>query len=92
MSKPHYRVILILLTVACAVCALVTTPIALLTATWAFDTPESYGEVWAWVGFFVILSIPFWFIIGAHRLGGLCTCTVGRERLWSSALRRSVLP
>ena len=65
MSKPPYRVILILLTVACAVCALVTTPIALLTATWAFDTPESYGEVWAWVGFFVILSIPFWFIIGA---------------------------
>ena len=27
--------------------------------------PESYGEVWAWVGSFVILSIPFWFIIGA---------------------------
>ena len=65
MSKPHYRVTLIVLTVACAVCALVTTPIALLTARWAFDTPESYGEVWAWVGFFVILSIPFWFIIGA---------------------------
>ncbi|MFZ1094811.1 MAG: hypothetical protein WAN75_37295 [Xanthobacteraceae bacterium] len=65
MSKPYYRVILILLTVACGVCALVTAPIALLTATMAFDTPDSYREVWAWVGFFVILSILFWFIIGA---------------------------
>ena len=44
MSKPYYRVILILLTVACAVCALVTTPIALLTTTWAFDTPARAAQ------------------------------------------------
>jgi hypothetical protein len=65
MSKPYYRIIRIVLTVACGVCALVTMPIALLTATRAFDTPDSSREVWAWVGFFAILSIPFWFIIGA---------------------------
>jgi hypothetical protein len=41
MSKPYYRVILILLTVACGVCALVTAPIALLTAAMAFDAPDS---------------------------------------------------
>ena len=65
MPKHYYKIILIVLTVACGVCALVTMPIALLTATWPFDTPESYRDVWSWVGFFVILSIPFWFIIGA---------------------------
>jgi hypothetical protein len=41
MSKPYYRIILIVLTVACGVCALVTAPIALLTAAMAFDAPDS---------------------------------------------------
>jgi hypothetical protein len=62
MSKPYCRVILILLTVACAV---VTAPIALLTAAMAFDAPDSDYQLWAWIVFFVILSIPLWFVIGA---------------------------
>jgi hypothetical protein len=65
MSKPYCRVILILLTVACGVCAVVTAPIALLTAAMAFDAPDSDYQLWAWIVFFVILSIPLWFVIGA---------------------------
>lgn len=61
----RYRIILILLTVACGVCALVTMPIALLTAAWPFDGPGREHEVWPWIGFIAIVSIPFWFIIGA---------------------------
>lgn len=59
----RYRIILILLTVACGVCALVTMPIA--TAAWPFDGPGREHEVWPWIGFIAIVSIPFWFIIGA---------------------------
>jgi hypothetical protein len=64
MSKPYCRVILILLTVACGVCAVVTAPIALLTAAMAFDAPGSEQQVWAWLVLFVVLSIPFWFVVG----------------------------
>ena len=65
MSKLYCRVILILLTVACGVCAVVTAPIALLTAAMAFDAPDSDYQLSAWIVFFVILSIPLWFVIGA---------------------------
>ena len=65
MSKPYCRLILILLTVACGVCALVTAPIAVLTAAMAFDAPDSDYQLWAWIVFFVTLSIPLWFVIGA---------------------------
>jgi hypothetical protein len=65
MSKPYYRIILIVLTVACGACALVTAPIALLTAAMAFDAPDSDYQLWAWIVFVVTLSIPLWFIVGA---------------------------
>ncbi len=64
MSKQHYRIILILLTVAGAVGALVTAPISLLTAGMAFDAPGSEYQTWAWIIFFIVLSIPLWFVIG----------------------------
>jgi hypothetical protein len=64
MPKHYYRIILILLTVACGVGALVTAPIALLTAAMAFDAPESEYQLWAWIVFFAVLSIPLWFVIG----------------------------
>jgi len=64
MRKQHYRIILIVLTAACGLCAALTAPIALLTAAMAFDSPDSQYQVWAWIVFFVVLSIPLWFIIG----------------------------
>jgi hypothetical protein len=54
------RAILILLTVACALCALVSAPVALMTAVMAFDAP---GRVWA--ASLAMLSIPLWFVAGA---------------------------
>jgi hypothetical protein len=55
-----YRIILIVLTAACAVGACVTGPLALMTAVMAFDTPGSEQKVWVWVASFAILSIPLW--------------------------------
>ena len=40
-------------------------PIALLTAAMAFDAPDSGYQVWAWIVFSVVLSIPLWFVVGA---------------------------
>jgi hypothetical protein len=68
MTKPYCRVILILLTFACGLCALVTAPIVLLTAAMGFDAPGEY-QVWGWIVFIVVLSIPFWFVIGAIVFG-----------------------
>ena len=68
MPKRCYRTILIVLTVACGLGALVTAPIVLLTAAMGFDAPGSEYQVWAWIVFIVVLSIPFWFVIGA--IGG----------------------
>jgi hypothetical protein len=68
MCKRYYRTILIVLTVACGLSALVTAPIVLLTAAMGFDGPESEYQVWAWIVFIVVLSIPLWFVIGA--IGG----------------------
>jgi hypothetical protein len=68
MCKRYYRTILIVLTVACGLSALVTAPIVLLTAAMGFDGPESKYQVWAWIVFIVVLSIPLWFVIGA--IGG----------------------
>ena len=65
MPKHYYRIILIVLTVASGLGAIITAPIALLTAAMAFDAPDSDYQLWAWIVFFVILSIPLWFVIGA---------------------------
>src|ERR1700738_3348677 len=59
------RIILIVLTAACAVGACVTGPLALMTAVTAFDAPGSEQKVWVWVASFAILSIPLWFVVGA---------------------------
>jgi hypothetical protein len=63
--KQYYRIILIVLTVVCAVGAVVTALIALLTAAMAFDAPDTGYQLWAWIVFFVVLSIPLWFVMGA---------------------------
>jgi hypothetical protein len=68
MPKRYYRIILIVLTVACGLSALVTAPIVLLTAAMGFDAPGSEYQVWAWIVFIVVLSIPLWFVTGA--IGG----------------------
>jgi hypothetical protein len=63
-AKHYYRIILILLTLLCGAGAVLTMPFALLAAM-AFDAPGSEHQVGAWVVFFVILSIPLWFVVGA---------------------------
>ena len=68
MPKRYYLTILIVLTVACGLGALVTAPIVLLTAAMGFDGPGSEYQLWAWIVFFVVLSIPIWFVMGA--IGG----------------------
>jgi hypothetical protein len=60
-----YRIILIVLTAACAVGACITAPLALMTAVMAFDAPGSEQKVWVWIASFAILSIPLWFVVGA---------------------------
>ena len=65
MSKQHYRTILILLTIACGVGAVVTAIFVMLTAPMAFDAPEGKHQLGAWVVFFIILSLPLWFIVCA---------------------------
>ena len=47
-----------------AACAVVTTPFAMFAAM-AFDAPGSEHQLGAWVVFFVVLSIPLWFVLGA---------------------------
>ena len=64
MPKLYYRIILIVLTVACGMGAVVTTPFAMFAAM-AFDAPGSEHQLGAWVVFFVVLSIPLWFVLGA---------------------------
>jgi hypothetical protein len=64
MPKHYYSIILILLTLLCGAGAVLTMPFALLAAM-AFDAPGSEHQVGAWVVFFVILSIPLWFVVGA---------------------------
>jgi hypothetical protein len=64
MPKHYYRIILVVLTIACGMGAVVTVPFAMFAAM-AFDAPGSEHQLGAWVVFFVILSIPLWFVIGA---------------------------
>jgi hypothetical protein len=64
MTKHHYRIILTALTIACGMGGLATMPFAMFAAM-AFDDPGSEHQLGAWVVFFVILSIPLWFAIGA---------------------------
>jgi hypothetical protein len=87
MPKQYYRIILILLTVACGVGPVVTAPFALLTAAMAFNAPGSY-RVWVWIVFF--LSIPLWFVIAAIGVGRY-TCTTGYGPLCSLLPRPSSL-
>src|SRR5437588_4690210 len=65
MPKHYYRIILIVLTVACGLGAIITAPIALLTAAMGFDAPDSGYQLWAWIVFLMVLSIPLWFVVGA---------------------------
>ena len=64
MPKHYYRIILVVLTIACGIGAVVTVPFAMFAAM-AFDAPGSEHQLGAWVVFFVILSIPLWFVIEA---------------------------
>jgi hypothetical protein len=64
MPKRYYRIILILLTVLCGIGAVVTMPFAMFAAM-AFDAPGSERLIFAWVVFFIVLSIPLWVVIGA---------------------------
>ena len=64
MPKLYYRIILIVLTIACGMGGLVTMPFAMFAAM-AFDDPGNEHQLGVWVVFFVILSIPLWFVIGA---------------------------
>ena len=66
MTKLHaFRAILIVLSVACAACALVSAPVALMTAVMAFDAPGSERLWWVWAASLAMLSIPLWFVAGA---------------------------
>lgn len=66
MIKLHaFRAILIVLSVACAAGALVSAPVALMTAVMAFDAPGSERLWWVWAASLAILSIPGWFVAGA---------------------------
>ena len=58
MPKLYYRSILIVLTVACGMGAVVTTPFAMFAA-------GSEHQLGAWIVFFVVHSIPLWFVVGA---------------------------
>ena len=60
-----YRTILIVLTVACGLCAIASAPGALTVAVMAFDAPGSEHYVWAWIMSLTILSIPLWFVAAA---------------------------
>jgi hypothetical protein len=40
-----------------------------LSKAMGFDAPGSEYQVWAWIVFIVVLSIPFWFVIGAIVIG-----------------------
>src|SRR5438309_103585 len=60
-----YRTILVVLTVACGLCAAVMAPLAVMTAVMAFDAPGSEQKVWIWIASLTILSIPLWFVAGA---------------------------
>jgi len=61
-EKNVYRTILIVLTVACGLCAIASAPGALTVAVMVFDAPGSEHYVWAWVMSLTILSIPLWFL------------------------------
>ena len=64
-EKNVYRTILIVLTVACGLCAIASAPGALTVAVMAFDAPGSEHYVWAWIMSLTILSIPLWFVAAA---------------------------
>jgi hypothetical protein len=66
VTKLHaFRAILIVLSVACAAGALVSAPVALMTAVMVFDAPGSEGLWWVWAASLAMLSIPLWFVAGA---------------------------
>jgi hypothetical protein len=60
-----YLAILIVLTAACGLCAVVSAPGALMVSVMAFDAPGSEHYVWAWAMSLAILSIPLWFVAAA---------------------------
>jgi hypothetical protein len=64
MSRDYHRNLLIVLTAAGVACAVICAPITTMTAMFAFDAPGSERELQVWVIFFIVLSIPLWFVIG----------------------------
>lgn len=69
MSKLHvYRAILVMVTAANLLCAVVLAPVTLM-AFMMFDNPGNEQRWWVWAlvifFFFLILSIPLWFVAGA---------------------------
>ena len=70
MSKLYvYRAILVVLTAANLLCAVVLAPATLMASFMMFDTPGGEQRWWMWAllifFFFVSLSIPLWFVAGA---------------------------
>ncbi len=64
-KKYVYRAILVMLTAACALCAIVSAPAVLMASVMAFDAPGSERHLWVWGIFLGGLSIPVWFVAGA---------------------------
>jgi hypothetical protein len=63
MSKLKvYRAMLVALTAADLLCAVVLAPVTFFTSPMMFDAPGSEQLWWVWVLFFVWLSIPLWFV------------------------------
>jgi hypothetical protein len=87
MPKLYYRIILIVLTVACGMGAVVTTPFAMFAAM-AFDAPGSEHQLGAWVVFLsaLIAATP---ICGYdHRLAATLARWFPRKRHRAAAGRR----
>jgi hypothetical protein len=60
-----YRAILVVLTAADALCAVVSAPAMLMASVMLFDAPGSERELWVWGLFLAGLSVPAWFVAGA---------------------------
>jgi hypothetical protein len=64
MSREYHRNLLIVLTALGAAFAVICAPITTMTAMFSFDAPGSENELFVWVIFFIVLSIPLWFVVG----------------------------
>jgi len=64
MSRDYHRNLLIVLTAAGAALGLICAPITTMTAMFSFDAPGSEREPFVWMIFFIVLSLPLWFVVG----------------------------